>query len=118
MSNNKNEDPDRIKNEFLKYGGEAIAVLLKDYFQQILQTEDTPTQWNISALINIDKGRQDKGKVDHKSGISLTSIIATLCEKIIVNRLNNHLQFTEAQAGAQPGKNTLTNLLALKSVIQ
>ena len=24
----------------------------------------------------------------------------------------------EAQAGAQPGKNTLTNLLALKSVIQ
>ena len=118
MSNNKNEDPDRIKNEFLKYGGEAIAVLLKDYFQQILQTEDTPTQWNISALINIDKGRQDKGKVDHKSGISLTSIIATLCEKIIVNRLNNHLQFTEAQAGAQPGKNTLTNLLALKSVRQ
>ena len=28
------------------------------------------------------------------------------------------MQFTEAQAGAQPGKNTLTNLLALKSVIQ
>ena len=39
-------------------------------------------------------------------------------KKIIISRLNNHLQFTEEQAGAQPGKNTLTNLLALKSVIQ
>ena len=39
-------------------------------------------------------------------------------EKIIINRLNNHLQFSEAQAGAQPGKNTLTNLLAIKSLIQ
>ena len=53
-----------------------------------------------------------------KEGISITNNIAKLLEKIIINRLNNHLQFTEAQAGAQPGKNTLTNLLALKSVIQ
>ena len=118
LRNNKSEDPDTIKNAFLKYGGEAIAILLKVYFQQILQSEDIPTQWNSSTLINIDKGRQDIEKLDNKRGISLTSNIAKLFEKIIINRLNNHLQFTEPQAGAQPGKNTLTNLLALKSVIQ
>ena len=118
LRNNKSEDPDTIKNEFLKYGAEAIAILLKDYFQEILQSEDIPTQWNSSTLINIDKGRQDKEKLDNKRDVSLTSNIAKLFEKIIINKLNNHLQFTEAQAGAQPGKNTLTNLLALKSVIQ
>ena len=69
-------------------------------------------------LINIDKGHQDKEKLDNKMGISLTSNIAKLFEKIIINILNSHLKFTEAQAGAQPGKNTLSNLLALKSVIQ
>ena len=57
LRNNKSEDQDTIKNEFLKYGKEAIAILLKDYFQQILQSEDIPTQWNSSTLINIDKGR-------------------------------------------------------------
>ena len=41
-----------------------------------------------------------------------------LFEKVIISRLNNHLQFTEAPAGAQPGKNRLSNLLASKSVIQ
>ena len=83
-----------------------------------MQLEDIPTQWKSSTLINIDKGCKDKEKLDNKRGISLTSNIAKLFEKIIIYRLNNHLQFTEAQAGAQPGKNTLTNLLALESVIQ
>ena len=89
-----------------------------NYSQQILQPEDIPTQWNSSILINIDKGHQDKEKLDNKKGISLTSNIAKLFEKIIINILNSHLKFTEAQPEAQPGKNTLSNLLALKSVIQ
>ena len=45
-------------------------------------------------LINFnqqDKGRQDKRKLDNKRGISLTSNIAKLFEKIIISRLNNHL---------------------------
>ena len=100
LPNNKSEDPDTIKNESLKYVGEAIAILLKDYFQQILQSEEIPTQWNSLTLINIDKGGQVKEKLDNKRGMSLTSNIAKLFEKNFVNRLNNHLQFTEVQAGA------------------
>ena len=118
LHNKKGEDPDTIKNELLKYRAEAIAILLKDYVQQILQSEDIPTQWNSSTLINTGKGRQDKEKLDNKRGTSLTSSIAKLFEKNIINRINIHLQFTEVQAGAQPGKNPLNNLLALKSVIQ
>ena len=97
-----------MKKDFYKYGGEAIAILLKDYFHQILQLEDISIEWNSSFLINIDKGRQDKQKLDNKRGMSLTSYIAKLFEKILINGLNN----TEAQTGAQPGKNTLTSLLA------
>ena len=70
LHNNKSEHPDTIKNGFLKYGREAIAILLKDYLQQILQAEDIATQWNASTLISIDKGFQDKEKLDNKRGIS------------------------------------------------
>ena len=89
--NNKSEIPDTIKNEFLKYGGEAIAILLRDYFQQILQSADIPTQWNSSTLINKTKAAKIKESLIIKGGISLTSNIAKLFEKIIISRLNNHL---------------------------
>ena len=70
LHNNKSEHTDTIKNGFLKYGREAIAILLKVYLQQILQAEDIPTQWNASTLISINKGFQDKEKLDNKRGIS------------------------------------------------
>ena len=40
LRNNKSENPHIIQNEFLKHGGEVIAILLKDCFKQILQSED------------------------------------------------------------------------------
>ena len=63
--NKKSEDSHTIKSEVLKYGREAIAILLKDYFQQILQSKDIPIQWNSSVIINVDKGHQDKEKPDN-----------------------------------------------------
>ena len=104
LHNNKSEHPDIIKNGFLKYGREAIAILLKDYLQQILQAQDIPTQWNASTLISINKGFQDKEKLDNKRGISLTSNIAKLFEKIIVNRLNNHLNLQKRKQEPNQGK--------------
>ena len=66
----------------MKYGGEANAILLNDYFQQILESEDIPTQWNSSTVISIDNGDQDKEELDNKRGMSLTSNIAKVLEKL------------------------------------
>ena len=66
----------------MKYWGEANAILLNDYFQQILESEDIPTQWNLSTVINIDKSHQDKEELDNKRGMSLTSNIAKVLEKL------------------------------------
>ena len=73
---------------------------------------------DISMLINIDKGKKDNEKLENKRGMSLCNNISKLFEKIIVNRLNKHLNFTEAQAGARRQKSTLNNLFTLKSIIQ
>ena len=69
-------------------------------------------------LINIDKGKKDNEKLGNKRGMSLCNNISKLFEKIIVNRLNKRLNFTEAQAGARPQKSILNNLFTLKSIIQ
>ena len=115
LGNNKIKDPDTIKNEFLKYGEKHLQ-----FYWRIISNEYCNQRiYQLSKIYQlIDKGRKDKEKVDNKRGISLTSNMGKLFEKVIISRLNNHLQFTEAQAGAQPGKNRLSNLLASKSVIQ
>ena len=61
---------------------------------------------DISILINIDKGKKDNEKLENKRRMSLCNNIRKLFEKIIVSRLNKHLNFTEAQAGARPQKGT------------
>ena len=60
---------------------------------------------DISMLINTDKGKKDNEKLENKRGMSLCNK-SKLFEKIIVNRLNKHLNFTEAQAGARLQKST------------
>ena len=107
LRNNKNENevPNTI-NFFFKY---EETILLKERFQQILLSNEIPTQWKSSVIININKGHLDREKFGNKRGISLTSNIAKLFEKTIIKRLNNHLQFTEAQTGAQPGTKKLTS---------
>ena len=94
-----------MRNEFFKYGEEVLTQTLQTFFKTISDLEDIPRQWKISMLIKIDKEKQDSKKME-KRGISLCNNISKLFEKIIVNRLNKHLNFTEAQAGARLQKST------------
>ena len=55
--------------------------------------------------------------MENKRVISLCNN-SRLFEKTIVNRLNQHLNFTEGQAGARPQKSPLNNLLTIKSITQ
>ena len=102
-----------MRNEFFKYGEEVLTQTLQTFFKTIFDSEDIPRQRKISMLIKIDKEKQDSKKLE-KRGISLRSNISKLFEKIIVNRLNKHPKFTEAQAGARRQK----SLFTLKSIIQ
>ena len=100
------------------YGGEVLTQILQPFFKMIFDSEDILHQWKISMLINIDKGKKDNEKLENKRGISLCNSIIKLFEKIILNLLNKHLNFTESQAGARPQKSTLNNLFTIKSIIQ
>ena len=70
LKNHKHEGPDKVRNEFLKYGREVQTQTLQTFFK-IFDSEDIPHQWKISMLINIDKGKKDNEKLENKTGISL-----------------------------------------------
>ena len=75
-------------------------------------------QWREAVLVNIDKGKKGKEKLENKRGISLSNSISKVFEKIIVRRVHNEICFTEAQAGGRPNRSTIDHIFTLKSVIQ
>lgn len=118
LHNYKSTGPDGIKNEFIKYGGENLKNEILKLFENIYHTENIPEQWKLSYIVNIDKGKKDKEDLNNKRGISLCSNIGKIFEKIIVNRLNTELNFTEAQAGARTNRNCVQQIFTIKSIIQ
>ena len=68
-------------------------------------------------ITNIDKGKPDKELLCNKTGILLTNNICKIFEKVIINRIESVLSFTEAQQGAREGRSSVDQLFILKSVI-
>ena len=69
LKNNKSTGPDKVKNEFIKYGGRELTKALSQTFNKIFENETIPISWNKSNTINIDKGKPDKELLENKRGI-------------------------------------------------
>ena len=114
---NKSCGPDEIPNEFIKYGGTKLQESLFTLFSSIFHAEHPPNQWNHSNLINLDKGRGDPQLLSNKRGITLSSNLSKLFERVLNNRVRRYMKFTEAQAGGREGHSCIGQLFTLKSVI-
>ena len=90
---------DGIPNEVLIFGGHGIHIILLEMFNTIFETENIPSQWKEAEIISLYKGKGDREKMEFRRGITLTSNIEKLLERVINNRLVKDLEFTEGQAG-------------------
>ena len=118
LHNHKNRGPDKIVNEFLKYGGPVLVEKNEELFNKIFKSETIPNQWREAILVNIDKGKMDKEKLENKRGNSLSNSTNKAFEKIVVRRVHNEISLIEAQAGGRPNRSTIDHIFTLKSVIQ
>lgn len=48
LKNNKSPGSDGITNELIKYGEEELAETIQSLFNNILRTEEIPSQWTLS----------------------------------------------------------------------
>ena len=119
LKNNKSPGPDQIVNELITNGGEAIIQSIFELFEQVYETEDIPDQWGEAIITNFGKGKKvDPEKLSNKRGISLSSNIGKLLERIILKRALKVIQFTEAQAGSREGRGCVDQLFIFKSITQ
>ena len=59
--------------------------------------EQIPQEWQCGEIIRLHKGKGVKGKCSNERGITLASNAGKLFERIINERINPIIEFTDAQ---------------------
>ena len=83
------------KNSILKRGGEPMVDLIMPVIRALWQEEVAPSQWNQGIITSIWKGKGDREKMENQRGITVSSSIGTIAEKIINRRLIKTIEFSQ-----------------------
>ena len=111
---NKSQGPDRIHPRILKETNQCITSPLEKIFRKSLEEGILPDDWKSANVTAIHKNG-DRKKAENYRPISLTSVAGKAMEKIIRDKLVNHMErnnlFNKSQHGFVSGRSCTTQLL-------
>ena len=91
LSSGKAPGTDAIPAEVYKAGGLPMAVKLTELFQCMWRKEAIPQDFKDASIIHLYKRKGNPQVCDNHRGISLLSIARKILAKILLIRLNAHL---------------------------
>jgi len=118
LKKGKSCGPDNIPNEALIYANEDTRKILLETINNIQKEETIPKQWTEGEIIRLYRGKGKKGRCDNERGITLSSNLGKLFERIINNRVTPEITSTESQGGGKKGKATADHIVIINSAIQ
>ena len=120
LKNGKASASDFISNEMIKYGISVLLKPLQKLFNLIFSNGKFPESWSESIVTLIHK-KGSKYDPNNYRGISITSNLGKLFNKILYNRLlkfvNEHGLICENQIGFKESSRTSDHIFTLKSII-
>ena len=120
LKNNKAAGLDDMLCEQIKHFGPATLQWLLKMMNNILETQKFPKIWRKSKVIAILKPGKDSTQPKSYRPISLLCHTYKLFERMMLNRLNLHIdqELIKQQAGFRSGKSTTGQLLNLTQHIE
>ena len=108
---------DKIQTRFLKIVSIYIAEPLSDIFNKSLAVGKYPTLWKRANVKPVFKGKGSPSEMKNYRPISLLPCVSKIFEKLIFQRIYEHITFhqllTDYQSGYRPGHNTELQLVYL-----
>ena len=114
LERGKATGPDEIPNE----ANNTIRRKMLKIFKRIYEKEETPDEWKEGTIIRIYKSKGVKGQCANERGITLSSNLGKLYERIINNKIQTIIEMTEAQGGGRRGAATVDHLKYINTYIQ
>ena len=118
---NKTEGLDEIKMEMIKEAPKQFKNRLKECFNRIRTSGETPQEWNDEKGFMLFK-KKDREKLDNYRNISVGSCLGKLFTSIMAKRTRDITEakkkFNEIQGGFRPKRSTTDNLFVLLHIIE
>ena len=115
LKSDKSPGTDEIHPKLLRECAENLARPLKILFDITMRHGKIPNEWKKAEIRPIYKRKGKKTEASNYRPVSLTSVIGKVFEKIVKNKLCNHLTenklLSKHQFGFIPGRSTNTQLL-------
>ena len=100
LQNRKAAGTDGISAEHIKHGGSDLLVHLSIVFQAIMKHGCVPDQWKESTIVPLLKDRNgDKSDPDNYRGITLSSIVSKMFERLLLLKYGHLLESNQLQFG-------------------
>ena len=96
-----------------------IDDIILDFSNKVLLENKTPEQFSTLNILPIPKSG-DLSVTSNYRGIALTSLVAKVINKMILNRIRPVIdpELRGNQSGFRPGRSTTTQILALRKIIE
>ncbi|KAI5734098.1 hypothetical protein M8J77_002409 [Diaphorina citri] len=110
---------DEISGELIKYAGIVGKHWLYILFKRIWDEKQIPSEWREGIIIPLHK-KGDRKKCSNYRGITLTSQVAKLFERIIERKIRPLIEplLAEEQYGFRSGRSTIDLVFAIRQLME
>nr|VZI51255.1 unnamed protein product [Spirometra erinaceieuropaei] len=119
LSSGKAPGSDAIPTEVYKHGGPLLMDHLTALFQEMWRQGEVPQDFKDATILHLYKRKGNRQVCDNHRGISLLNIAGKIFARILLNRLNNHLEqglLPESQCGFRRHRGTTDMIFAARQL--
>ncbi|BHF58882.1 hypothetical protein SprV_0100183700 [Sparganum proliferum] len=119
LSSRKAPGSDAIPAEVYKHGGPQLMDHLTALFQEMWRQGEVPQDFKDATIVHLYKRKGNRQVCDNHRGISLLNIAGKIFARILLNRLNNHLEqglLPESQCGFRRHPGTTDMIFAARQL--
>nr|VZI27886.1 unnamed protein product [Spirometra erinaceieuropaei] len=119
LSGEKAPGSDAILAEVYKHGSPQLMDHLTALFQEMWRQGEVPQDFKDATIVHLYKRKGNPQVCDNHRGISLLNIAGKIFARILLNRLNNHLEqglLPESQCGFRRHRGTTDMIFAARQL--
>ena len=114
---NTSTGPDGVACYMLKNLNKNNIEILRHILDALLKEIKIPDEWKLGRIVRIYKNKGKKGQCSNERGITISSNVGKILEKILKERMEKKINITQMQGGGKKKIGTVDHLLIVNNTL-